>query len=589
MKMAWLSGLADKAENLLNKIDKNTAAVLNKDKYELSQSQLTHVTWISSESCVNTQDDTILKPSTHTESLKEFPYVRSVPNLSSLTTNSVMSKDEELLTFLNTLDSSPKNNVVEVSMSPSTPSSLMVEHPTDTTDSVSDLSIHSGRSSPSFVHTSVEMPDNLNHDDVNVDNANFCKNVIINTLNNEIMENQTSDIVLNNDHTVMEKSDNIKQEYEYDVKQENTEIDKLMNSSHNKYIRKYLKEVERNLEERNELLGKQETDHQKEIIVLNEKLQSLYTEKVQLSKQVIELQSALERSRLELNSTRSDLEQHKARALKTLQEKEKLIAELRCNESTGMDDITIMELNQLRQERDILREENQQSSEQLRIVREELMNADVKLEKMRQKSAEANIQAQEILATERRRRLDAEEDARLHSDEIRSLKDELIRQRNNYTTQLQKSDSEIARLRVQLSAASTPSSKVESRLTSLTQTLVSKQQALEILTTERNALRLQLEKIEHEFRNSRRNVLYNSINDTDDAKAQVPTFLIETPFDTGVTRRVKRAYSLLDAISIRTGVFLRRYPLARILVLIYMALLQFLVLIVLLSQSPEAH
>lgn len=587
--MAWLSGLADKAENLLNKIDKNTAAVLNKDKYELPQSQLTHVTWISSESCVNTQDDTILKPSTDTESLKEFPYVGSVPNLSSLTTNSVMSKDEELLTFLNTLDSNPKNNVAEVSMSPSTPSSLMVEHPTDTTDSVSDLSIHSGRSSPSFVHTSVEMPDNLNHDDVNVDNANFCKNVIINTLNNEIMENQTSDIVLNNDHTVMGKSDNIKQGYEYDVKQENTEIDKLMNSSHNKYIRKYLKEVERNLEERNELLGKQETDHQKEIIVLNEKLQSLYTEKVQLSKQVIELQSALERSRLELNSTRSDLEQHKARALKTLQEKEKLIAELRCNESTGMDDITIMELNQLRQERDILREENQQSSEQLRIVREELMNADVKLEKMRQKSAEANIQAQEILATERRRRLDVEEDARLHSDEIRSLKDELIRQRNNYTTQLQKSDSEIARLRVQLSAASTPSSKVESRLTSLTQTLVSKQQALEILTTERNALRLQLEKIEHEFRNSRRNVSYNSINDTDDAKAQVPTFLIETPFDTGVTRRVKRAYSLLDAISIRTGVFLRRYPLARILVLIYMALLQFLVLIVLLSQSPEAH
>lgn len=76
--------------------------------------------------------------------------------------------------------------------------------------------------------------------------------------------------------------------------------------------------------------------------------------------------------------------------------------------------------------------------------------------------------------------------------------------------------------------------------------------------------------LQHEFRNNRRNVPYNSINDTDDAKAQVPTFLIETPFDTGVTRRVKRAYSLLDAISIRTGVFLRRYPLARILVLIYM-------------------
>ncbi|KAK1135720.1 hypothetical protein K0M31_000301 [Melipona bicolor] len=588
--MAWLSGLADKAENLLNKIDKNTAAVLNKDKYELQQSQLTHVTWIPSEACVNIQDGSIIKSSTYTESSKEFPYVRSAPNLSSLTTNSVISRDEELLTLLNTVDSSPKKNITEVSMSPPTPSSLMVEHPTDTTDSASDLSIHSGRSSPSFVHTSAEVPDNLNLDDVNVNNVNFSKNETINVSNNEIMENQNSGVVSNNDYNVMmEKSNTIQQGYEYDVKQENMEINKLMNSSHNKYIKKYLKEVERNLEERNELLGKQKTDHQKEIIVLNEKLQSLYAEKVQLSKQIIELQAALERSRSELNSTRSDLEQHKARALKTLQEKEKLIAELRCNESTGMDDITIMELNQLRQERDILREENQQCSEQLRIVREELINADVKLEKIRQKSAEANVQAQEILATERRRRLDAEEDARLHSDEIRSLKDELIRQHNNYTMQLQKNDSEIARLRMQLSAASTPSSEVESRLASLTQTLVSKQQALETLTTERNALRLQLEKIEHEFRNNRRNVSYNSINDTDDAKAQVPTFLIETPFDTGVTRRVKRAYSSLDAISIRTGVFLRRYPLARILVLIYMTLLQFLVVIVLLSQSPEAH
>lgn len=585
--MAWLSGLADKAENLLNKIDKNTAAVLNKDKYEVPQSQLTEVTWIPPESCFDTQEGTTLKSASG--SPKQFLHGRVLLNLASLTINSATSKDEELFTFLNTPNSSPKKTTAEISMSPPTPSSLMVEHPTDTTDSVSELSIHSGRSSPSLMHTSVEVPDDLNHDNVNIRNENLYKKEIMHKLNNEIEADQTLGIVLNNDCSIIERQfESQQQEYEYEEKQEILEIDKLINSSHNKHIRKYLKEVERNLEERNELLGKQETDHQKEIVVLNEKLQSLYTERVQLSKQVVELQSALERSRSELNSTRSDLEQHKARALKTLQEKEKLITELRCNESTGMDDTTMMELNQLRQERDTLREENQQISEQLRIVREELMNADVKLEKMRQESAETNIQTQEIVTTERRRRLDAEEDARLHLEEVRSLKDELIRQRNGYTTQLQKNESEIAKLKMQLSATLIPSSEIESRLASLTQTLVSKQQALENLTTERNALRLQLEKIEHEFRNSRRNVSYN-INDTDDAKAQVPTFFMETPFDTGVTRRVKRAYSSLDAISIRTGLFLRRYPLARILVLIYMALLQFWVVVVLLSQSPEAH
>lgn len=49
----------------------------------------------------------------------------------------------------------------------------------------------------------------------------------------------------------------------------------------------------------------------------------------------------------------------------------------------------------------------------------------------------------------------------------------------------------------------------------------------------------------------------------------MPSFLVESPLDTGVARRVKRAYSSLDAVSIRTGVFLRRYPLARILVVLY--------------------
>ncbi|XP_078053304.1 golgin A5 isoform X2 [Augochlora pura] len=491
--MAWLSGLADKAENLLNKIDKNTAAVLNKDKYEVTQPPLTEVTWTPPELCLNTQEGTTLR--SPSESPKQFPHVRLIPSLSTLATNSIGSKDEELVTFLNALES--KRTVAEVSVSPPTPSSLMVEHPTDTTDSVSELSVHSGHSSPSPMHTSVDVPDDLNHSDVNTRIESFYKNNVTHNINNGAVAEQISGIILNHEHSILERPYDTTSQSEYEY-ESNTDVEHVNEQKlvHDKHIRKYLKEVEKNLEVKNELLGKQETDHQKEMLALNEKLQSLYTERVQLFKQIAELQSVLERSRSELNSTRSDLEQHKARALKTLQEKEKLIAELRSNEFTGVDDTMIMELNQLRQERDTLREENQHVSEQLRIVREELMNADVKLEKIRQKTAESNIQTQEILATERRRRLDAEEDTRLHSEEIRTLKDELIRQHNGYSTKLQKSESEITKLRLQLTATLTPNSEIESRLTALTQTLVSKQQALESLTTERNALRLQLEKIE---------------------------------------------------------------------------------------------
>ena len=76
------------------------------------------------------------------------------------------------------------------------------------------------------------------------------------------------------------------------------------------------------------------------------------------------------------------------------------------------------------------------------------------------------------------------------------LKDELSVQQNKFTAKLQKQESEIAKLKSRLSAAVIPNSEFESRLSNLTRTLVLKQQEVENLTTDRNALRLQLERLE---------------------------------------------------------------------------------------------
>ena len=70
----------------------------------------------------------------------------------------------------------------------------------------------------------------------------------------------------------------------------------------------------------------------------------------------------------------------------------------------------------VRQEREVLRDENEQVCEQLRFAREELIAADLKLENMRQKTIEVSKQAQESIALERRKRIDAEEDARIHTE-----------------------------------------------------------------------------------------------------------------------------------------------------------------------------
>lgn len=115
---------------------------------------------------------------------------------------------------------------------------------------------------------------------------------------------------------------------------------------------------------------------------------------------------------------------------------------------------------------------------------------------------------------------------------------------------------------------------------------------MESVTADRNALRFQLEKIENQHRQTMTQLRQQrpqviSVNDTDDAKASVPMFLQENPFDKGVVRRVKRVYSTLDSMGVRFGVFLRRYPLIRILIVFYCLLLHLWVLVVLFTYTPN--
>lgn len=63
------------------------------------------------------------------------------------------------------------------------------------------------------------------------------------------------------------------------------------------------------------------------------------------------------------------------------------------------------------------------------------------------------------------------------------------------------------------------------------------------------------------------------------AKAKVPHFMLENAFDTSVARRVKRAYTSLDSFGLRTGMYLRRYPLLRTILFIYVvSILQYFLL-----------
>ena len=126
------------------------------------------------------------------------------------------------------------------------------------------------------------------------------------------------------------------------------ETEQFFTTGNESIVKKQIQMLQKDVEDKKGLLNKQEINYQKEINILRDKLQTYSIERAQFLKRVSELQSNLDRNRSELISTRSELEQHKARALKTLQEKEKLITELRGNANVGLDEATAMELNQLR-------------------------------------------------------------------------------------------------------------------------------------------------------------------------------------------------------------------------------------------------
>nr|CAD7398749.1 unnamed protein product [Timema cristinae] len=361
--------------------------------------------------------------------------------------------------------------------------------------------------------------------------------------------------------------------------------------------------------------------HNQQVAALQQRLCNLEAEHLtQLSELQSRLSEALtsgsdshklcEKLRGEVEDALSQLYQYRARAQRILQDKDRLIAELRGEASavglegrlSPLDDITVLELEQLRQERELLREESAQVCARLQAAREELQGAESRLDAFKEQTTSSVQALQNNVQEEKKKRQAAEEDCRTQAEDLRSLREELTRERATLASKAREWETELTKLRNQLSKrpSSVLGGELESRLHALTQTLVLKQTSLEQATTEKNALRLQLEKLESKHRETIAQLLLSqegvvNVNDTDDemltspAKARVPSFLVESPFDTSVARRVKRAYSSLDAVSIRTGVFLRRYPIARTLVACYMVLLHLWVMLVLFTYTPEAH
>lgn len=315
--------------------------------------------------------------------------------------------------------------------------------------------------------------------------------------------------------------------------------------------------------------------------------------------------------RCSLDLARQELADYKQKAQRILQSKEKLIASLKdaANASGSSLDgsevdgsrlsaASAAELEAMSQECEHLRNELRKTQAHADALSAELHEQESSLRRELESLQEQQRDLLKDLKQERHQRQEAELEARQATEEITFLKEELRRNKEALQQRLSERESELEKLRKQIMAksmSSTSEEELEARLHALTENLIQKQTLVEALSTEKNSLVLQLERLERQLKESqvhtsKPHTAIAGFGQPDEyPRARLPGMFVESPFDGTVTRKVKRAYGVIDSFSIRAGIFLRRYPLARIFILIYMGLMHFWVMIVLLTYEPEIH
>ncbi|XP_071454289.1 golgin-84-like [Hetaerina americana] len=619
--MSWLSGLAGKAEDLLNKIDQNAAVALQKTtgpQYAVDDSVLMEV---ASQGDISLPQRALAMNNSVSRHAKSLTAPKPYPNLPVKCGPSILSEssaklksssgDDELMRYLNSpkieKKTPKKNGIFGISVSEGLPSTSHSQQnsPVITTPSKSkrniDVEVESAMR-PAQDGDSIEVAVGsgaidgfgsvLSPEEEDVaavrDELRAREQEVL-VARRKLGETQQEVDLLRNRLASMElHMSEVKDMYSQAIEdskkiaeaaiagrfQAQSELDRVKN------------EFSYSMDDKTHALELLKSKMEGELVAANNKTSSLQRR----------YDALLE----EIRNERLEQERYRARAQAVLAGRDREIAELRAGVAPR-EQCVDSEAVECEREK-----ERQTWEEEVQKLREEVS-------RLRGLNAEARRQwegdherMEDDLLTERGRREAAEEQERVTLQELRSARAELERMRQGELELRQKLSKEEER-KVgsrrgewegsgrSVMVRDVVDDSVSERLAALTSTLVEKQVRVESLTAERNALRLQLEKTDHLYRDAVAHLGQGSSgslpgqNDTDDVKARIPSFLLESPFDTAVARKVKRAYSSLDSVGVRVGIFLRRYPLARTLLLSYTVLLHLWVVIVLLTYTPDVH
>nr|XP_010986345.2 golgin subfamily A member 5 [Camelus dromedarius] len=320
-------------------------------------------------------------------------------------------------------------------------------------------------------------------------------------------------------------------------------------------------------------------------------------------KRVDELQQQVKMLKSSVESSKQELIDYKQKATRILQSKEKLINSLKEGSGfEGLDSSTAnsMELEELRHEKEMQREEIQKLMGQVHQLRSELQDMEAQQVSEAESAREQLQDLQDQIAGQKASKQELEAELDRQKQDFHYMEEDLYRTKNTLQSRIKDREDEIQKLRNQLTnktLSNSSQSELENRLHQLTETLIQKQTMLESLSTEKNSLVFQLERLEQQMNSttgSSSNGSSINMSGVDSGEGtrlrNVPVLFNDTETNlAGMYGKVRKAASSIDQFSIRLGIFLRRYPIARVFVIIYMALLHLWVMIVLLTYTPEMH
>lgn len=312
-----------------------------------------------------------------------------------------------------------------------------------------------------------------------------------------------------------------------------------------------------------------------------------------------DFQQQLRSAKAAAETAKQELQDYKHKASRILQSKEKLISSLK--EGSGLDSLdgsgaVTMELEDLRHEKEMQREEIQKLQGQLQTLRAEIQDLENQALTETDTWREQQLQLEEQLASQTRAKQEAEAEAERCKQELHYVEEEQHRTKSSLQSRIKDREDDIQKLRNQLTnkTISNSQTELENRLHQLTETLIQKQTMLEALGTEKSSLVFQLERLEQQLKNAQggqsggQAINIGGLEVPGTRQRNTPV-LFNDQDSPGVYGKVRKAASTIDRFSIRLGIFLRRYPMARVFVIVYMAILHLWVMIVLLTYSPEMH